>query len=1237
MQLLGTIRSTMRDFGGSVMSAVRASGGWVRMHPKLCTLICLTAVAVIVSTATVLLVPSGHQGSPMLKGTKKVGSSRSGVIARSLTAAGIVAGLTTAAYYRGWKRRQIRQPEQQTGRTTTGLAESLMSRKTAMKAAATVNEVVGLRKLDAVLVGGALALPAVAEFAWNRRGAVEAERNTSRVGVGIPFVQASDYMPAKQTRGKLVKLRQRYGNNTLFYILQQHMYNPLLVSDNMHLVQALLDAADESDFTAVDDLGRHTIWSFMDLAVDDLIMFQYYRPVLVALFDHRFVTPALLNAHDYYKITMLHQVMNEIRFPSQVPGRVEFLFDLVDMLLKPSSGNGADPGMPDSEGTTPTDILLDAIQRCNMSCPAGQDRLTALLGKLRGRGATDADPVRGESAVTNGTRYDAAMRVRRFVADVIDCHVFRGNIGDSEFAGCLRRVQRVPDDILSSETAARDAADGIPGLWTVLRHVASAPSVADDWAWYIDVLPVHRMVLRTKSQEAAIWAGPKIDPWQEMPRLLNTAKAHPLSPLIVDGYHQYVDKFSQFALMFEMMAGSGSPSWILKGRFLSALLRTELRADLYTTLSNVVMAGGPVIMKTMQECAARFLNKDMKAAARQFFDRIRPMSRADLIAQLHADFGDDTELGRVLPGFQFESSGSASVAEGHLSECVTTPGAAPVPVFVKVRRRFVDVLFQEEERALVAFFPTGQTQPRWTGSHRYRLGQLGESGQRRNKLLMPTFLRVPHDLDFAGEARALEFASQRFKPLAPRIRMPAVLLVRPNPNVIVMSRAPGHGATVLDWTPDVKNKGADVCELIDAFETFAQAWFEDMLFSGADTVVHTDLHLGNMMYAYDKADVHYEHSGLTILDWGQIQYLGSGISRVQASKLLSLVIGSVIGNVDMVLYAFDNATAVDNVIRRQFVSSRFPHKRLKVALREYVEHCQGSFAAYLNVFKGGVTSLFQSFFQLGDKFRDNPCPSRVFRSFPEFIMEHLQAWIGKCSRLYARDIVRLLSGGLVFGAPDNGLQTTSVVDAALGKLLTDGNARRAVALGRQAVGTRELGQLADVPGSVIREAAQWVYKSTFERVPVRVHPSVSRWGKVFAIELAYQAVRDKLKLAADQKSSLSDDRRQTPPLSTMKIAQALVRRVAIIVAIARFDRFLTVQRHKVNRWLTTPAKVPEKNVQDLESDLKKEKNRAPWVAKAQRVFGQAKAALTTLYLPWRTAIIQLRAVNAIRTAVDTLL
>lgn len=168
MQLLGTIRSTMRDFGGSVMSAVRASGGWVRMHPKLCTLICLTAVAVIVSTATVLLVPSGHQGSPMLKGTKKVGGSRSGVIARSLTAAGIVAGLTTAAYYRGWKRRQIRQPEQQTGRTTTGLAESLMSRKTAMKAAATVNEVVGLRKLDAVLVGGALALPAVAEFAWNR-------------------------------------------------------------------------------------------------------------------------------------------------------------------------------------------------------------------------------------------------------------------------------------------------------------------------------------------------------------------------------------------------------------------------------------------------------------------------------------------------------------------------------------------------------------------------------------------------------------------------------------------------------------------------------------------------------------------------------------------------------------------------------------------------------------------------------------------------------------------------------------------------------------------------------------------------------------------------------------------------------------------------------------------------------------------------------------------------------------
>lgn len=52
---------------------------------------------------------------------------------------------------------------------------------------------------------------------------MEAERNTSRVGVGIPFVQASDYMPAKQTRGKLVKLRQRYGNNTLFYILQQHM------------------------------------------------------------------------------------------------------------------------------------------------------------------------------------------------------------------------------------------------------------------------------------------------------------------------------------------------------------------------------------------------------------------------------------------------------------------------------------------------------------------------------------------------------------------------------------------------------------------------------------------------------------------------------------------------------------------------------------------------------------------------------------------------------------------------------------------------------------------------------------------------------------------------------------------------------------------------------------------------------------------------------------------------------
>lgn len=94
----------------------------------------------------------------------------------------------------------------------------------------------------------------------------------------------------------------------------QSRYNPLLVSDNMHLVQALLDAADESDFTAVDDLGRHTIWSFMDLAVDDLIMFQYYRPVLVALFDHRFVTPALLNAHDYYKITMLHQVMNEIRY-----------------------------------------------------------------------------------------------------------------------------------------------------------------------------------------------------------------------------------------------------------------------------------------------------------------------------------------------------------------------------------------------------------------------------------------------------------------------------------------------------------------------------------------------------------------------------------------------------------------------------------------------------------------------------------------------------------------------------------------------------------------------------------------------------------------------------------------------------------------------------------------------------------------------------------------------------------
>lgn len=175
--------------------------------------------------------------------------------------------------------------------------------------------------------------------------------------------------------------------------------------------------------------------------------------------------------------------------------------------------------------------------------------------------------------------------------------------------------------------------------------------------------------------------------------------------------------------------------------------------------------------------------------------------------------------------------------------------------------------------------------------------------------------RVTMDLDFAGETDSIRLAGRVFGDMA-GIEIPQVL--HNDANVIVMTLAPG--ATLSKWVRDPTLRGADVCARNDLFVAFAHRWFDEGMFSRGPTVIHSDPHMGNLIYSYSKA---MRKGTLTVVDWGQASRPSSGLAWSVGRQAVDVVFGTVFNYPDMVgralgvdagnLFA-DNASIVDRIV-----------------------------------------------------------------------------------------------------------------------------------------------------------------------------------------------------------------------------------------------------------------------------------------------------------------------------------
>ncbi|XXQ39256.1 ABC1 atypical kinase-like domain-containing protein [Plasmodiophora brassicae] len=1235
-------------------SAARSSIEWARLRPKLVALMVASAAVVVAAGVIVAVCMSGNSAAQDGPDVNCAGASvgkpeTSRVKWTPATAAGAAAGVAGLwAYNRYLKRKPeperavVDKPSKQAATSHWRNLKSHMTKVNAVTAAKKGVSILGFDPVDMLFMGMA-GLYALEEF--QPAPNVETDRNdmdkTTLQMAGVPYIPDSGIMPADTTGEKLGGLRWTYGRNAVFYVIQSMTLNPMGIADRMHMIDAVLRHVRSDDLVSTDEDGRTTLWSVIDLALDDVLTFDQRLPVIRALLTHDVVTPDMVNHGDKRGATMLHSIVNEIRFPSTRPGRVGFLVNIANMLLD----KGADGTIAENVkyGFTPRSIVIDAVSRCAVGCPAGRETLVALLTRM---GGSEQD-VPGTTPFNNDDRRSAAMRIRNHAADIIECFTFENEHGDRDLTSCLSALDDIPGP--TSEQAFVDAADGHPGLRALLEDLITMKQSglfgASEYET-IQNMSINEMALRSKSQEAVLWArsDPKINPFVQLRTAFRQLLAVPQEHVRVSTWNAlygiFLESSRRMLHMFDILAGRNSKGPRTKVRMMASLLRTDIRDDVYTAVSNVAMGGGPVLMKTFQEVASSFVDPAMAAKAFTFFSGIRPMPRADLDFQLRADFNADED--RIVPHFDRDHAiGAASIAEGHRTEYDGKPA------FAKVKRRFVDDMFEEENRHFQRNYwgamkkarnpdPTaGRLRLMKTQGYRSRAGMAG--------YLQPTCLRVPSDLSFANEATAIRVAAAVFAPLSPRVKVPTVLLN--TSNVLVMTLAPGDG-TLATWTPSPSEGGRDVCDLVGSFEMFARGWFENMLFSEARTMVHSDLHPGNFMYKYVPGDRQYRESGLTVLDWGQHIVMENGVNRAVTSKILAIVIGCLAGNLDMVIAAVQSLHhpddgPVDVQPIRQAFAIGFGRFEILTTLISHMFvvpgsnpeafdnpqaflHSQGRAAARLiNIGMGGIASLWQTFDVLEKRLAQAApsCPCTM-PTFFEFVWKHASAWVGKFTLQQAATLHTFWNGGNVQATPDVALKSTTFADVVTGRLVSSRDARRGLLAAGRALISRDPKKLAAVPGSVIRDATAWAHRSLLDRFPVRMHPFLVKWSRVFGAEIAYQSFKH---VVLGKKPSQS-------ALTKRSLSKMLLRNAATVVAVDAIDQGLASQRKKLVTYLAAPREADDAEATaTTTTPTTKGDGKRPWLSeKAKRVSSRTKRQFDVFYVPAKSIVVQQRLVNAIR-------
>ncbi|CEP01297.1 hypothetical protein PBRA_001903 [Plasmodiophora brassicae] len=1260
------------DTRARTASAARKAMEWARLRPKLITLLVASAAVVVASGVTIAVcLPrnSSTQDDVSIAGASvpKPESTRvKWTPAKAAGAAAGVAGLGTASWW-AYNRYLNSKPEperaavdkasklvpshwanlnvKKASEQVASHWSNLKARMTKPNAMAAVKKGVSILGFDAADVG----LMAMVRYYFQQESKTAPslhidpkDMSQAMLGAaGIPYISESQIMPADTNGTKLQNLHREYGANTVFYVIQSITLNPMGIADRMRMVDAVLRHVQSRDLARTDRDGRTMLWSILDLALDDVVTFKERLPVIRAFLTHAAVTADIVNHRDGRGVTVLHSIVNEIRFPSTRPGRVGFLVDIANMMLD----KGADSTIADIDGYTPRSMVIDAISRCAVGCPAGRETLVTLLTRMGG----SEQHLPAATPFNDDGRRDAAMRIRNYAADLIECFTFENEHGSPDPTSCIKALNVIQP--VATTEALIDAADGQPGLRALLGSIITmGHSGSLSYTVYEAVRnkPIKELALRSKSQEVVLWArvDGKTNPFAHLRTGFGQALAMPQEHLRVGVWYTHyaliLEPCRRMLHMFDILAGRNSNEPRTKVRMMASFLRSDIRDDVYTTVSNVAMGGGPVLMKTFQELASSFVDPAMAAKAFTFFSGIRPMPRADLDFQLRTDFHADVD--RILPNVDRDHAiGAASIAEGHRT---MYKGKL---AFAKVKRRYVGDMFKEENQHFLSNFwlaminkgtrSVVQHNPKEDRLQLMKgLGVFCRAGMFTH--LQPTFLRVPSDLSFDNEATAIRFAADVFAPLSPRVKVPAFLLS--TPNVLVMTLAPGEG-TLATWMPSPSAGGRDVCDLVGSFEMFARAWFENMLFSEARTIIHSDLHPGNFMYKYVHGDRQYRESGLTVLDWGQHVVMQNGVNRAMTSKILAIVIGCLAGNLDMVITAVQSLPHPEDgpvdvqPIREAFALqglARFANIMSLITRLFFVQpQNQGAFddpsaallahgkpvVRLLSIKSGGISSLWQTFDVLEKRLTQaSPSCPCTMPTFFEFVWKHASTWVGKFTLQQAATLHTFWNGSNVQATPDVELKSTSFADMALGHLLTSRDTHRGLLAAGRALVSLDPKKLADVPGSIIRDATAWAHRSLLDRFPVRVHPFLVKWSRVFGAEIAYQSFRH---VVLGKKPFQQ-------ALTKRSLSKMLLRNAAVVVAIDTIEQGLSSQRKKLVAYMATPREAGEAEAAPTTTTKGGERS---WLSeKDKRVWSQTKSAFKVFYVPLKSIAVQKRLVNAIR-------